>query len=47
MIRLWVDVVTGMELDEATSEIRLLDAKAWKARQQRIHDAGFSPLPKT
>ena len=40
LIELWVQVVTGMEL-EANGGVRPLDAAAWQERWQRLKDSGF------
>ncbi|MFQ5735200.1 MAG: hypothetical protein ACE5KM_24980, partial [Planctomycetaceae bacterium] len=39
---LWVQVITGMELDES-GVVRLLDAKQWHDRQQRLEQLGGAP----
>jgi WD40 repeat protein len=41
-ISLWVQVVTGMELDRA-NYFRILDAETWHQRQQRLADMGGPP----
>jgi WD40 repeat protein len=41
-IRLWVQVLTGMELG-SDEVIRILDARAWRERQQRL--AGLDGAP--
>jgi WD40 repeat protein/serine/threonine protein kinase len=43
-IRLWVEVITGLELDEEGA-IRFLDAPAWHARRQRLQELGGPPTP--
>jgi hypothetical protein len=40
----WVQVMTGMELDERAAE-RLLDIRAWEERRQRLTELGGPPLP--
>jgi eukaryotic-like serine/threonine-protein kinase len=42
-ISLWVQVVTGMELD-AANYFRVLDAETWHQRRQGLVDLGGSPL---
>jgi hypothetical protein len=44
LITLWVQVVTGMELDEHGT-VRVLDAAAWRQRRQRLTELGGPPLP--
>jgi eukaryotic-like serine/threonine-protein kinase len=43
-IVLWVQVLTGMELD-AAGVIRELDASTWQQRRQRLRRLGGPPLP--
>jgi WD40 repeat protein len=44
LIRDWVEVITGLELDE-DGVIRFLDAPAWQERRQRLQELGGPPLP--
>jgi WD40 repeat protein/serine/threonine protein kinase len=41
-IGLWVEVVTGMELDDAGT-VRVLDAEAWRKRRLRLQELGGPP----
>jgi WD40 repeat protein/tRNA A-37 threonylcarbamoyl transferase component Bud32 len=41
-ISLWVEVMTGMELDDAGS-VRVLDGEAWRKRQVRLQALGGPP----
>jgi WD40 repeat protein len=43
-IRLWTQVITGMELDDE-SAIRPLDASTWHERSQRLNELGGPPMP--
>jgi WD40 repeat protein/serine/threonine protein kinase len=43
-IRLWIQVITGMELDEEGG-IHMLDAAAWSERCRCLNEAGGSPMP--
>jgi WD40 repeat protein len=43
-IRVWIEVITGLELDEE-AVIRFLDAPAWQERRQRLQELGGPPLP--
>ena len=38
-VRLWTEVLTGMELKE-TRGVRVLDATTWQKRQQRLSELG-------
>jgi WD40 repeat protein/serine/threonine protein kinase len=42
---LWVQVITGLELDEDDA-IRVLDAETWQKRRQRLQDLGGPPVSK-
>jgi hypothetical protein len=44
LIRLWTQVITGMELDDE-GVIRLLDASAWHERRRRLEDLGGLSMP--
>jgi hypothetical protein len=39
-IRLWIQVITGFELD---GELRALDGRTWKERRARLDDLGGPP----
>ena len=39
-IELWIQVLTGMEL-EADGGVRVLDAATWQQRRLRLQDSGF------
>jgi eukaryotic-like serine/threonine-protein kinase len=41
-ISLWVEVVTGMELDDAGT-VRVLDAETWRKRRLRLQELGGPP----
>jgi WD40 repeat protein len=43
-IVLWIQVVTGTELD-ADTQIRVLDASTWQERRQRLEELGGPPVP--
>ncbi len=43
-IRLWVEVITGMELD-SSNVIHLLDATTWQDRKHRLEQLGSPPAP--
>ncbi len=43
-ILLWVEVITGMELD-ADGAVHLLGAEAWQERYGRLRDRGGAPAP--
>jgi hypothetical protein len=43
-LRLWAQVLTGMEID-AAEEVRVLDGREWQERRQRLEELGGSPLP--
>jgi WD40 repeat protein len=43
-IRFWSEVLTGAELDDQGA-FRVLDAKTWEERQQRLKKLGGPPLP--
>jgi hypothetical protein len=43
-VRLWVEVLTGMELDEERG-IHVLDAAAWQQRRDRLDGLGGPPPP--
>jgi WD40 repeat protein len=43
-VRLWTEVITGMELDHGGS-VQRLDASAWQQRRQRLLALGGPPLP--
>jgi WD40 repeat protein len=40
----WVQVLTGLELDEF-DEVRVLDAETWQQRRQRLGELGGPPVP--
>jgi WD40 repeat protein/serine/threonine protein kinase len=42
-IRLWVQVLTGMELDE-NDVFQVLDAADWQQRRQRLEELGGAPM---
>jgi hypothetical protein len=41
-IRLWSQVITGMELDDSGG-VRLLDAETWQAQRRRLEEWGGPP----
>ena len=41
-IEVWVQVITGMELD-AGGAVRVLDAEEWHPRKQRLEELGGPP----
>jgi WD40 repeat protein len=41
-VRLWVEVLTGMELDDQ-GEVRVLGAGEWRERKRRVAEAGGPP----
>jgi len=41
-LRLWVEVITGRELD-AGGEVADLEATAWQQRRDRLHKLGGPP----
>src|SRR5262249_48915886 len=41
---LWIQVLTGMELDEG-SEVHVLDALTWDARRRQLDDRSIPPEP--
>lgn len=43
-IVLWVQVLTGMELDDE-GEAHPLDAATWQQRRQRLQECGGPPRP--
>jgi WD40 repeat protein len=43
-VRLWTQVITGMELDQHGAA-HVLDAATWEQRRQRLLELGGSPLP--
>jgi eukaryotic-like serine/threonine-protein kinase len=43
-IQLWVQVVTGLELD-ANEAVHLLDPETWNQRRRQLQDLGGPPLP--
>ncbi len=43
-IEVWVQVITGMALDDGGA-VRVLDAKEWHQRKQRLEELGGPPLP--
>jgi WD40 repeat protein/serine/threonine protein kinase len=43
-IALWVQVHTGMELEE-DGAVRVLDAEVWQQRRQQLQEVGGSPTP--
>jgi WD40 repeat protein len=44
IINLWVEVVTGLALDEHHA-VRLLDASEWRSRRQVLLELGWQDLP--
>ncbi len=42
-IEVWVQVITGMELD-AGGAVRVLDAAEWHQRKQRLEELGGPPV---
>ena len=42
-VSLWVQVLTGQELDEY-SAVRVLDADTWQERRQRLEELGGPPV---
>jgi eukaryotic-like serine/threonine-protein kinase len=43
-IRVWVQVVTGLELDNS-GEVRFLEARTWNERRRLLEDLGGPPAP--
>jgi WD40 repeat protein len=43
-VRLWAEVLTGLELGE-DDRIRALDAPTWQERCRRLRELGGPPLP--
>jgi WD40 repeat protein len=43
-IRLWVQVRTGMRLDDG-AVVEVLDATAWRQARERLEELGGPPLP--
>jgi eukaryotic-like serine/threonine-protein kinase len=43
-IMLWTQVITGLEVDELTA-VRVLDAKTWQERRDRLQKLGGPPVP--
>lgn len=43
-IVLWVQVITGMELDESGA-VRVLDLKEWHRRKRQLEQLGGPPMP--
>ena len=44
-IKLWLQVRTGMEIEEATGEIQSLTTEEWQARRQKLEATQDSPEP--
>jgi hypothetical protein len=44
-LRVWVEVITGAELDPC-GEVAALDPKTWHERRQRLQELGGPPTPK-
>jgi len=42
-IILWIQVITGLEVDELTA-VHVLDAATWQQRRQRLQEFGGPPL---
>ena len=42
-IKVWLQVVTGMELDSESSEVRVLEAKDWQQRRRSLRRLGGPP----
>ena len=43
-IRLWTQVVTGMEIRERTSTVEFLDARTWRERGRQLEALGGPPM---
>ncbi len=44
-LQLWVDVITGSELDtDAGGRIKLLDTKTWRSRRRQLDELGGPPI---
>jgi hypothetical protein len=43
-ITLWVQVLTGLELDDEGA-VGLLDGRTWRERRQRLDELGGPPIP--
>jgi WD40 repeat protein len=41
-VQLWIQVITGFELDD-DGELRALDGRLWKERRARLHELGGPP----
>jgi serine/threonine protein kinase/WD40 repeat protein len=44
-LRVWLEVITGAELDPG-GEVVALDAKTWRERAQRLEELGGPPVPR-
>jgi WD40 repeat protein/tRNA A-37 threonylcarbamoyl transferase component Bud32 len=42
-LRLWIEVITGSELDPEQDAVRVLDPAAWRERRQRLEALGGPP----
>jgi hypothetical protein len=42
-ISLWLNITTGMELDDA-GEVHVLDAETWHQRHRRLEQLGGPPM---
>jgi hypothetical protein len=42
-IKLWTQVITGLEVDDLTA-VHVLDAATWEQRRQRLQELGGPPL---
>jgi WD40 repeat protein len=44
-VTLWVQVLTGLELEAGTNVVRVLDPDAWQERRRRLDELGGPPGP--
>jgi hypothetical protein len=42
-LTLWIEVITGIELDNETNVTRVLDAKTWEDRRRQLTEMGGPP----
>jgi hypothetical protein len=44
-LRLWVQAITGSELEPEQDAIRVLDTPTWHERRRRLEELGGPPEP--
>jgi len=44
-LRLWVQAITGSELEPEQDAIRVLDTPTWRERRRRLEELGGPPEP--